>query len=859
MIPYSIRTQGLETLTIPNKKRWSRKLAGLILCIAALAPAQIAQRGDDIEKRVDSLLRSMTLEEKIALLGGTEGLNTSPLPRLGIPALRMSDGPVGVHDYGPTTAYAAGIALAASWDADLARRVGESMGNDARARGVHFILGPGVNIYRAPTAGRNFEYLGEDPFLASRIVVPLIEGIQSRGVIATVKHFAGNNQEYDRQKISSDIDERTLREIYLPAFEASVKEAHVGAIMDAYNLINGTYMTANSHLNNEIAKQEWRFDGIIMSDWTATHNGIAAANGGLDLEMPSAVYMTPQILIPAIRSGAVSMATIDDKVRRILRKVIEFGFLDHAQMDTSIPLYNQRSREVALEEARESMVLLKNENHVLPLNKSRIKTIAVIGPDAYPAVVGGGGSSNVTPFNAVSFLDGISGYLGDSVRVLSATDELTLDEVVGRTTFFTSHNGQKGLKAEYFDNLKLQGNPALTRIDEKVDFDWGEGSYSSSGSPDHFSARWTGYFIPAVRASYKFYLSPNDGARLYVNDQLVLDDTGTHSKNLAVYTHDLQRQVPVKVRLEYFKNERTAAVRFGIVPAEQDPLIDSGGRTMGVRAKEAASQADAVILCVGFNPWLEGEASDRSFRLPGNQEDLIQQIAAVNKNVIVVVTAGGNVDMTRWIDKVPGLIHAWYPGEAGGLALAQLLFGDFSPSGKLPVSFERQWEDNATFDSYYPKNGERRVEYKEGIFFGYRHFDRSDVKPLFPFGYGLSYTTFEYSNLAITPTSGDLTAPVEVSFDLKNTGTVPAAEVAELYIGESHSSVPRPIKELKSFSRIQLQPGETRHVTLTLDRRAFSFYDVKGHSWRAEPGPFTILVGSSSAQTELRGTFSLTQ
>jgi beta-glucosidase len=298
---------------VPEKNGWGAGpyvpiLIAIIVCVAILclaiaatvplASAQIASPSDDVEKRTDSLLRTMTLDEKINLLGGTEGMNTSPISRIGLPALRMSDGPVGVHDYGPTTAYPAGIALAASWDTDLARRVGKSMGDDARARGVHFILGPGLNIYRAPMAGRNFEYLGEDPYLASRIVVPLVEGIQDRGVIATVKHFAGNNQEYDRQKMSSDIDERTLREIYLPAFEAVVKEAKTGAIMDAYNLVNGVYMTANSHLNNEIVKQEWGFDGIIMSDWTATHDGIAAANGGLDLEMPSAVCMTPQVLRP---------------------------------------------------------------------------------------------------------------------------------------------------------------------------------------------------------------------------------------------------------------------------------------------------------------------------------------------------------------------------------------------------------------------------------------------------------------------------------------------------------------------------------------------------------------------------------
>jgi beta-glucosidase len=278
--------------------------------------------------------------------------------------------------------------------------------------------------------------------------------------------------------------------------------------------VNGVYMTENNHLNNEIVKREWGFDGIVMSDWGATHDGIAAANGGLDLEMPSAAYMTPQVLLPAMQNGQVSLATIDDKVRRILRKAIQFGFLDRSQMDTSIPLYNQHSREVALEEARGSMVLLKNENRILPLDKNKIKTIAVIGPEAYPAVVGGGGSSSVAPFNAVGYLEGISNYLGPDVHVLSATDELTLDEVISRTNLVSSPGGLKGLKAEYFDNHELKDPPALTRTDEKIDFDWGEGSYASGGNSDHFSARWTGYFIPELSADYRFYLSPNDGARL---------------------------------------------------------------------------------------------------------------------------------------------------------------------------------------------------------------------------------------------------------------------------------------------------------------------------------------------------------
>lgn len=398
----------------------SRRLT-VALVVFSLAQCVIAQAPPpkmDVERRVDSILSKMTLEERITIIGGINDFFTRPIPRLGIPALKMSDGPMGVHDYGLTTAYPAGIALAASWDVELGQRFGTAMGKDARARGVHFILAPGMNIYRAPMNGRNFEYFGEDPFLASRMAVSVIEGIQSQSVIATAKHFAGNNSEFARMTLSSVIDERTLREIYLPAFDASVKEAKVGAVMDAYNLVNGVYMTQNNHLNIEILKQEWGFDGILMSDWGATHDGVAAANGGLDLEMPSPTFMNSETLLPALKEGKITLATLDDKVRRILRKAIEFGFFDQTQTDTAIPAYSQEGRQIALEVARGSMVLLKNSGNLLPLNESKLKTIAVIGPDAYPAVSGGGGSSETKPFNAVSYLEGISNRLDQSPRVV---------------------------------------------------------------------------------------------------------------------------------------------------------------------------------------------------------------------------------------------------------------------------------------------------------------------------------------------------------------------------------------------------------------------------------------------------------
>ena len=839
--------------------RAARQLLQLCIILVALLLASTLQPvfaqstqlpKAEIEKRVDALLAKMTLDEKLTLIGGTNDFYIQALPRLGLPALRMSDGPLGVHDYGPTTAYPAGIALAASWDVDLARRVGEMMGKDARARGVHFVLAPGMNIYRAPMNGRNFEYLGEDPYLASRMAVSLIEGIQSRGVIATAKHFAVNNQEYGRMDHSSDVDERTLREIYLPAFEAAVKEAKVGALMDAYNLVNGAYMTENNFLNNVIARKEWGFDGIIMSDWGATHDGKAAANGGLDLEMPSALFMNKQTLLPFIQSGEIPTVTIDDKVRRILRKAIQFGFYDREQTDATIPLYSQEGRQLALEEASSGIVLLKNENGLLPLEKNKIKSLAVLGPNAYPAVIGGGGSSLTKPFDAISFLEGISNYLGKSVRVDYVIEDLPLDEIVKNTQFVTSPGGPQGLKGEYFNNELLEGAPALVRTDEKIGFRWAEGSYVNGGPLDHFSVRWSGYFIPGTEDDYKFFVSADDGVRLYVNDQRVIDDWQRHGETLDTYSAHLERGKPYKLRLEYFENVGTATARFGIAPA---------ARSLGASTRAAAKKADAVILCMGFDPSSEGEGFDRTFRLPAGQDAFIQQIAAINKNVIVVLTAGGNVDMTRWIDTVPGLIHAWYPGQEGGTALAQILFGEINPSGKLPASFERRWEDNAAFDSYYPKKADKHIEYQEGVFLGYRHFDRSKVQPLFAFGYGLSYTTFQYSGLSISPSSADLSAPVNVSFNIKNNGPREGAEIAEIYVGDSHASVPRPVKELKGFAKVHLRPGETKRVTVSLDRRAFSFYDVEKKNWKAEPGKFSILVGSSSEKIERQGEFTLSQ
>ena len=812
------------------------------------SPASVA-----VEQRVESLLSQMTLEEKIDMLGGVDDFFIRGIPRLGLPPLKMADGPIGVRNYGPATAMAGGIALAASWNPTLAERVGIELGRDARAKGVHFLLGPGVNIYRAPMNGRNFEYFGEDPFLASRIAVGYIKGVQSQGVSATIKHFMGNNSEFDRHNTNSIIDERTMREIYLPVFEAAVRDANVGAIMDSYNLTNGMHLTQNGHLNTEIARNEWGFGGIMMSDWFATYDGVAAANNGLDLEMPSGAFMNRKILLPAIQQGKVSVATIDEKVRRILRTAIQFGWLDRDQTDTSIPRYNQQGRRVALEAARESQVLLKNEGGLLPLNKGKIKSVAIVGPDAYPAVPVGGGSARVEPFVATSYLEGLSNYLGTGVQVYYVRGIASLAQMADATSFLTAAtNGTPGLNAEYFDNKNLQGTPVVARTEKHINFRAGSRADFPTQS---LSSRWTGYYVPQQSGSYDVFVASTgeDGGfyRLYLDDKLVFDNWTTSRAAVGQATLSLD-SLPHKIVLEQHGRSEWLGTRmqFGII---------RHGSIVNAEAKKLASSADVVVVAAGFDPETESEGADRTFRLPPGQDELIQEMAAANKKTIVVLTSGGNVDMNAWLDHVPALIEAWYPGQEGGTALAGVLFGDVNPSARLPVTFERRWEENPVHDSYYPEGDSNRVVYKEGVFVGYRGYEKTGTKPLFPFGYGLSYTTFKYSNLAIKPTSNGVSPGprYEISFDVRNTGNREGAEVAQVYVGDTHSAVPRPAKELKGFSKVNLGPGETKRVTIALDSRALSYYDVNAKQWRADSGDFDVLVGRSSEQIELRGKLNL--
>jgi len=828
----------------------TRRLRPFILLLFLplfLAWSQAQTSSADTEARADSLLKKLTLEEKIDLIGGVDDFYIRANEKIGLPRLKMADGPVGVRSYGPSTVFG-GIGLAATWDPELATRIGATIGQDARARGVHFMLGPGVNIYRAPMNGRNFEYFGEDPFLSARIAVAYINGMQKQGVSATIKHFMGNNSEFDRHNTDSIIDERTMREIYLPVFEAAVKEAHVGSIMDSYNLTNDLHMSQNGALNTDLVKKEWGFPGIMMSDWDSTYDAVAAANGGLDLEMPSGKFMNRENLLPAIKAGKVNEATINDKVRRILRTAIQFGWLDHDQTDLSIPLMNTAGKQAALEAARSGMVLLKNDGNLLPLEKGSIKSIAVIGPDAYPAQPGGGGSAEAKPFTPVSYLEGIVNYLGDGAKVYYSRGVPTLDDLSKQMEFTTlASGGEKGLKTEIFNNADLSGQPAILRTDKYVYYEPARGG---KGADSNVSIRWTGFFTPSTPGQYLAFVQgpgENGGYRLYIDQKLVLDNWKQWYAFVGQAPVTLN-EGPHQIELDYYAKigwGKTTA-NLGIVRPET---------LFTAEAKSLAARVDTVIVTPGFDVASEGESGDRTFQLLPGQDELINQIAAVNKRTIVVLTSGGGVDMSAWVDRVPALLEAWYPGQEGGTAVSQLLFGDVNPSGRLPISMERRWEDNAAHDNYYPKDGSKKVEYTEGVFVGYRHFDRATVKPLFAFGYGLSYTLFAYKNLTISPPSAD--EQVSVAFDITNIGTRAGAEVAEVFVGDHHAPVPRPVKELKGFTKVNLNPGETRNVTVKLDRRAFSYYDVKNHKWTVAPGDFDLFVARSAVDIELTGKVTL--
>lgn len=799
------------------------------------------------EERARLLLDAMTVEEKISMVYGNHMGSvgyTGHVPeisRLGIPELNLQDGPAGVAgSMRNVTAFPAPITVAASWDTALMEQYGVAMAEEQRSKGANVQLGPMMNMVRVPKAGRNFEGYGEDPYLAAQMAAATVRGIQSMGVIATAKHYIANEQEYQRTTISSEIDVRTLHEIYLPPFAASV-QAGVGSIMCSYNLINGIYACENPDTQNTILKEELGFTGWIMSDWGATHSLTESALGGLDMEMPSGIHYVE--LKSVIDAGEVPMSRLDDMVLRVLVPMFRMGLFDRGSTGTiSVDARSDAHTKFARDAAAQSIVLLRNDGDVLPLDPARIRSIAVFGlaADEEPIIVGGG-SGSVTPTYNISPLEGITDRAGDAVRVryFSITDAVGYPIPAG---VLQAPGGAAGLRAEFFNSSDFTGSPVLARIDETVDFDWKDEAPAEGVDGANWSARWSGVVAPAVTGLYNLTLTSSGASRLYIDDKLLIDNPGEQPDEPVLAKRRFTAGKTHAIRVEYSPADGAGAVRLTWFTPDDDANEE---------AAAVAGQVDTAIVVVGA---ASSEGADRQNLSVANQP-LIEAVSRANAKTVVVVYNPAQV-LLPWAGQVPAILIGWIPGQEAGNALADVLFGDVNPSGKLPVTFAGDESDYPanTAEMYPGKNGQ--VLYSEGLSVGYRHFDSQDIEPLYEFGYGLSYTTFEYDNLSINPAQVAADGSVTVSVDIKNVGQRAGAEVAQLYLGFP-TETSEPPRQLKGFQKVTLQPGEMRRVWFTLPPEAFSFWSAGLGTWVAYPGTYQVMVGSSSRDIRHSGMFDV--
>jgi beta-glucosidase len=737
------------------------------------------------------------------------------------------------------------------------------MGLEGRARGTHFQLGPGMNICRVPVNGRNFEYFGEDPYLAAAVATAWVRACSSQGVVPTIKHYACNNQEANRNTVDVQVDERTLHEIYLPAFKKSATEGGIVAVMCSYNRLNGSYASNSDWLQNQVLRRMWGFEGLVMSDWGASH-ATSDLTKGLDLEMPTPKSFDPNNIQPALADGTLKVSDLDHAVHRILRTAFAQGWLDAKweQKKADLPLDSADSAKTALEVAQSAIVLLKNDRGVLPLDRAKVKTLFVVGPNAaaqegqMPSNIGGGGSGSVqAPMSRLAeaeYLKAITARAGDDLRVVhapmpSGVPEGTFD--VFNHAYTAAGQGQPGLTL----TTEVTGDgPAVQiapSVQKAINATWQTGQLPF-GVPAGRNAMftWKGVLIPPKDGDWQLHTA---GFSMVTIDGRTLD-----APDSAILHLRKDRPTAIVVQARAMANPPSRGRRGG-----PGGFGGRGGNQIRVAITPpmlpdlaAAKTADVAIVCVGLNRGLESEGRDRSFDLPSYQQYLISAVCKANPRTIVINNSGAAVGMADWINQPAAVLQAWYLGQEGGLAIASVLFGDFNPCGHLCSTFDRTFEDNPAFASYPGTTPAGTtipiVSYSEGLFYGYRGYDKTGKQPLFPFGYGLSYTSFAFSNLECVK-SGNC---VNVSLDVKNTGKRPGAEVVQVYVGEQGCPLPRPKRELKGFSKVMLKPGETRRVQISLPKDAFSYWSPDKKDWTVDAGhQFTIEAGMSERDIKAKG------
>lgn len=805
------------------------------------------------KERIEALLAALTLDEKAALTGGDDVWHLPAIDRLGIGRLKMSDGPSGVRGQQIGTrrslSFPCGMAAGATWDLALLERYGAALAEEAIAKGVHVLLGPTVCIPRTPLGGRTFESFAEDPLLSASLTVAYVRGVQGGGVACCVKHFACNDQEQERMTISAEVDERTLREIHLLSFEAAVRDAGVLCVMSAYNKVNGTYSSEHPQLLGEILKEEWGFDGVVISDWFGTHSTAAAVIAGLDVEMPGPPRHLGEKLAAAVRSGEVDEAVLDNHVRRTLRLASRTGLLDNPPADAEPQdPEDPGRRRLARELAVAGTVLLHNDG-LLPFD-SAVRRVAVIGPNAERIETGGGGSSRVVPHQVLSFVDELRSRLRSRMGEADIVYEKGCDLGHGIPPIDLRLLGD-GMRLEYFAG-SLDDDVAYTDVLLTSRFiTLGD---PAPGLPvTAFSLRASAVFRPDVTGAWQLGIANTGTARVLLDGEVVLDNTdpipggsffGMGSRRLAeVFDLDDARDYELVVEMQS-AGLPIAGFELGAARPREVDLME--------RAIAAAAEADVAIVVVGSNSQWETEGTDRpDLRLIGDQDELVRRVLAVNPRTVVVLNAGAPVE-TPWASEAGALLVLWYPGEEGAPALADILTGAADPGGRLPITFPQRLEDVPTQGRWYP-GSDGKVVYGEGVFVGYRHYDRNRVDPAFAFGHGLSYTTFEYGE----PVLEMHERQVRVTVPVTNTGRRPGSEVVQLYVSDVEASVERPPKELKAFAKVSLDAGEVANVELELNDRSFAFWDERTHGWVAEPGEFELLMGASSRDIRHRTTIQL--
>ncbi len=813
----------------------------------------------------EAMIDALTLEEKISLVSGADMWHTTEVERLGIRALWLSDGPNGVRGTqfsGSRTSvcFPCGSALGATFDPELVEQVGAALGREAHAMGVHAILGPTINISRLPVAGRNFECFSEDPYLAERLAVAYVRGVQSEHVAAVVKHFVGNDSENERYTTSSEIGERALREVYLRPFRAAVVEGGAWAVMSGYNRVNGVFACEHEALLRGVLKGEWGFAGPVVSDWYGTTSTAAAAVGGLDLEMPGPPMRWGAKLLREVRDGKVAPDVVDDKVRRLLT-------LASHVLDRPDPVAYEPPAPLVRRAASEAAVLLQNAGGVLPIDPSRIRSIAVVGPNAHSVQLHGGGSARVNAPYAVSPVEAVDERSGDRVVVSyepGCRIERALPVLDARRLAGGGEVEADPVTVEYFDNLDLDGTPVALERAPGLHFVW-NGPPVPELTAGKFSARLRATLVPASSGTGQIGISSVGRSRLRIDGRAVVDNwldpvpapmlfgRGA-GQQVADVTFEAGRPVAIEVEFQAPDEELTRrALEMSPAPPteKENRAFGPAGLTVGYlapapedlleRAERLAASSDVVVAVVGTNEDWESEGFDRdSMSLPGDQDVLVSRIAAVNRNVVVVVNKGSVVSMP-WAPDVAAILQLWLPGQEAGHSLADVLFGDVNPSGRLPVTVPRELSDSGAAPGYPAPDG--RLSYREGVDVGYRHFDATGTEPLFCFGHGLSYTTFAYGPLEVA--SGPEGEPV-VSVGVANTGTRAGAEVVQCYLGAVSPRVERPRRELRGVAKLRLAPGEQGVAVFPLESAAFSFWDVTSGSWAVDPGSYEVSVGASS-------------